>query len=92
MHMHHKISVHDETDIDIILPNGQVIQLQYRLEAPSIDVCLPEPTSVTNWIGDDMEPAPLAGQPHVHLAQQLVIDINPEFVDEQDNYPTNSFC
>lgn len=83
--MLHRIELgHEDTDIDIVLPQGQVIQLQYRLLSPSIDVCLPEATSVTNWIGDDMEPAPLDGRQnmgHVHKAQQLVIDINPKFVD-----------
>ena len=83
--MRHRIELdREETDIDIVLPGGQIIQLQYRLEAPSLDICLPEPTSVCNWIGDDMDPAPLSGRrtkPHVHQAQQLVIDINPEFVD-----------
>lgn len=73
-----------EADITLVLPNGQLIELQYRLLSPSIDICLPEPTSVTNWTGEDMEPAPLAGlctKPHVHKAQQLVIDINPKFVE-----------
>ena len=83
--MHHTIDLgHQDTDITLVLPNGQKIELQYRLLSPSIDVCLPEPTSVTNWTGDDMEPAPLAGRkrnPHIHKAQQLVININPEFVD-----------
>ncbi len=87
--MLHRIELgHEETDIDIVLPQGQVIQLQYRLEAPSLDVCLPEATSVTNWIGDDMKPAPLNGRErnsHVHKAQQLVIDINPEFVYRPSN-------
>lgn len=71
-----------EADITLVLPNGQEIELQYRLECPSIDVCLPEATSVTNWIGEDMEPAPAHdGQEHVRKAIQLVIDINPEFVE-----------
>ena len=87
--MRHSIELgHEETDVDIVLPNGQIIQLQYRLDSPSIDVWLPEATQVTNWIGDDMEPAPLFGtgaRPHVHQAQQLVIDINPGFVDNTDD-------
>ncbi len=83
----HRIQLgHCETDVDLVLPNGQVISLQYRLEAPSIDVCLPEDLAVTNWTGDDMEPAPEAGPlsagfAHVRLAKQLVIDLNPESVD-----------
>lgn len=84
--MKHTIELgHEETDINVVLPSGALIQLQYRLECPSIDICLPEPTSVTNWIGDDMKPAPLAGRKrnsHIHKSSQLVIDLNPEFVDK----------
>jgi len=81
--MNHTIELgHKETDIDLKLPGGQVIQLQYRLEAPSIDVCLPNECDVTNWQGDDMEPArqSLDGS-HVRQAKQLVIDLDPEWVD-----------
>ena len=83
--MKHRIELgRKETDIDIVLPNGQVIKLQYRLESPSIDVCLPTECRVTNWKGDDMEPAgPSQGghKYHVRDAKQLVIDFPPKWVD-----------
>jgi len=83
--MRHQIQLkHEETDIDIVLPTGVVIELQYRLEAPSIDVVLPHETSITNWSGDDMEPAPKSfAMEHVRLAKQIVIDLDPEWVDEK---------
>lgn len=84
--MRHCIELgYEETDIDLVLPGGQLIQLQYRLCSPSLEVCLPEPTSVTNW-GDDMEPSPPAGrgnEEHVRLASQVVIDLNPEWVEKR---------
>jgi len=79
----HRIELgHKETDIDLILPRGQLVQLQYRLESPSIDVCLPTECGVVNWQGDDMEPADVVDkQGHIRNAKQLVIDLNPEWVD-----------
>jgi len=83
--MKHRIELgRTETDIDVVLPNGQVIELQYRLESPSIDVCLPTECRVTNWKGDDMEPAGTNGRGHKHHvrdAKQLVIDLPTEWVD-----------
>jgi len=71
-----------EMNVDLILPRGQLIQLQYRLESPSIDVCLPTECGVTNWEGDDMKPAKVVGKlKHVRNAKQLVIDLNPAWVD-----------
>lgn len=81
--MNHRIELGDkETDIDVVLPCGKIIQLQYRLESPSIDICLPTECGVTNWIGDDMDPAPpVKTKSHIRLAKQLVIDLNPEWID-----------
>ena len=74
-----------ETDVVLVLPNGQEITLQYRLEQPSIDVCLPEDLYVTNWQGDDMEPAPAIDddpeRSHERLAKQLCIGLRPTHVD-----------
>lgn len=76
----------DECDIDLVFPNGKIMSLQYRLESPSIDICMEEELSVTNWKGDDMEPAdPLQEDaPHIRNAKQLVIDFPPEWLDEED--------
>jgi len=83
---------YQETDVILVLPNGQKIALQYRLEMPSIDVCLPENLYVTNWKGDDMEPAPtLDDNPersHERLAKQLCIGLRPGHVDvESELFP-----
>lgn len=84
--MRHRIELgHRETDIDVVLPNGQLIQLQYRLMSPSIDICLPKECRVTCWQGDDMEPAKPSGRGgheyHIRDTKQLVIDLNPDWVD-----------
>lgn len=81
--MDHRIELgHEETNIDVVLPCGKIIQLQYRLESPSIDICLPVECGVTNWAGDDMQPSmPVGKLSHVMWAKQLVIDLNPEWVD-----------
>lgn len=71
-------------DITITLPSGKVMQLQWRVEgtSPSMDVCLPYDTPVTNWKGDDMADAPVAPSPHprqhIRIAKQLVIDFKPD--------------
>jgi len=74
-----------EADIKLVLPNGEHITLQYRLEGPSIDVCMPWDTSVTNWKGDDMEDAPPLTEDkahaHIRMAKQLVIDLPEKTVD-----------
>ncbi len=73
----------ESTDIRLVFPNGQVIELQYRLEAPSIDVCMPEELMVTAWQGDHMEPARSAfDAEHVRFAKQLVLDFPPHWLDE----------
>ena len=82
-----------DADIALVLPNGDKVTLQYRVEAPSIDVCLDTAASVTCWQGDDMDPAPkmtahpdnpfakkleaLYAQGHIRYAKQLVIDLDP---------------
>jgi hypothetical protein len=91
-----ELSDHD-ADITLVLPNGDKVQLQYRVEAPSIDVCLDTATSVTCWQGDDMDPAPkmaanpdhpnakkldaLYAQGHIRCANQVVIDLNPAILN-----------
>lgn len=71
-----------EMDVDLVFPNGKTMQLQYRLESPSIDVCLPTECDVTCWQGDDMEPAKASPEfdGHVRFAKQLVIDFDPDWV------------
>ena len=84
-----------DTDVELILRNGKVVSLQWRVETPSLDVCLPEEEHlVTCWRGNDMEPAPAfkwarhskAEQKHfkdghVRRCGQLVIDFSPNYLD-----------
>jgi hypothetical protein len=76
-----------DCDITLKFPSGKVIVIQARpsnAEADyngSLDFILPENMGVTNWIGDDMEPAPMvddgvvSGADHYRLAKQLVIEL-----------------
>jgi len=92
-----QLAAHD-ADIDVILPNGQKFVLQWRVEAPSLDVCLPFNTTVCNWKGIDMKSAPPAirgknskGTAHIREAGQLVIEF-PEQVLAADGVVENSFA
>ena len=73
-----KLPVHD-TEVLLILPNGEEIICQFRIEGPSIDFCLPEDMPVHNYKGDDLEPA-LADDPmgnrHIRRAKQLCIPLS----------------
>lgn len=84
--MQHSIELdNQDTDIDVVLPGGQLIQFQFRTLSPSIDVCLPVECGVTNWQGDDMEAAQAVGKEgHVRLAKQLVIDLNPAWLVKEE--------
>lgn len=70
-----------EKDIAIALPNGKRIVIQYRNyegdddgTGASIDIILPEPTFVHNWIGEEMKPCKtIKDHPAEHFADQLMI-------------------
>lgn len=76
-----------DCDINLHFPDGQIVSIQIRpsnAEADykgSLDFILPKNQGVTNWIGDDMEPAPMvddgvvSGAGHFRLAKQLVTEI-----------------
>jgi len=74
---------HHECDVNLRLPHGEVIALQYRLESPSIDVVMPDNVAVTNWEGDDMQPAKSIKRAHIRKAKQIVLDLFPEWVDAE---------
>jgi len=82
---------HHDTDVALVMPNGKTIECQYRVEGPTLDICLPENLPVTNWQGEDMEPAPPVvpahdadydDRSHERKAQQLCIGLPPVYVDE----------
>ncbi len=71
-------------DCDVILkfPFGQVVYIQARPSNAdvnyngSLDIILPQDTAVTNWQGDDMQPAKQTkGHPERRIAKQLVIEL-----------------
>ena len=66
-----------DCDVTLLLPGGRPVICQWRTESGTIDICLPEPCTVHNWKGADMEPAnPLSKKgPHIRTADQLCIDI-----------------
>jgi len=70
----------NDTDVNIKLPNGQVISIQFRIESPSIDVILPFAGYVTNWI-DDMNPA-REGTDNTLIADQIVISLPPNVLEQ----------
>ena len=70
-----------EKDIAIQLPSGKRIIVQYRNyegdddgTGASVDIVLPEPTFVHNWIGEGMKPCKtIKGHQAEHWADQLMI-------------------
>ncbi len=73
-----------EANVILVFPSGQQITLQYRLESPSIDICMPEPLPIENWCDENLTPA-IPDRTHLHLTtiQQACIDIPPEWVDQK---------
>ncbi len=76
-----------DADVMLVLPNGEKIALQWRIELCSLDVCMEEGKNypVTNWKGHNMEPSPTVQSfNHIRLAGQLVIDIGPHAIGESE--------
>lgn len=72
-----KIEEDHDTDIELTLPSGEIVILQYREESKTLDVCLHGKLHVVrNW-AEGMKAAPRAvGQPiHVRKANQLCIEL-----------------
>ena len=68
-----------EKDIVIVLPNKDVVRIQYRHYdddgGPSLDILLPEPMPVNNFIGSEMKPAKALskGKQHIRQADQITL-------------------
>jgi len=68
-----------ERDINIVLPNGKTIQVQYRNyegnlyngHGASIDFIFPSKVVAHNWQGTEMKPAPTVNKKEVHLVDQI---------------------
>lgn len=67
-----------DRDIHIVLPDGHVVELQYRKEGPSLDILFDEPQHVHNWNNEteSMSPAPtINNKKYIHKADQLMIPL-----------------
>ena len=67
-----------EKDVVIVLPNKEVVRIQYRRyddDGPSLDILLPEPMPVNNFIGSEMKPAKALskGKQHIRQADQITL-------------------
>ena len=79
-----EVSVPDvDTDIRLVLPSGEKMTLQYRVEGdyPSLDICFDRERETHNW-ARDMGAAPAVRQgrklvQHVRKVLQLCLLLNP---------------
>ena len=68
-----------ERDTRIVLPAGEEVVIQFRnydgtAEAGfTLDILLPTPMPVNNFLGVEMKPAPAMGRGHVREADQLTL-------------------
>lgn len=71
----------NDVDIDVVLPNGRSVVLQWRMEGASLDLILPEPKlMVHTWEGDDLEPSKgHADSDHIRYCGQLCLDFGDEY-------------
>ena len=81
-YIHHDVDVSvtaRDTDVTVRLPNGDQFVLQFRVDGPSLDICLPENMEVINLQGDGTRPAESvegkSGGSHVRKAKQLCIPL-----------------
>ena len=88
-YVHHEVDVNvtaRDTDVIVRLPNGDQLVLQFRVDGPSVDICLPDNMEVINLQGDGMEPAEAVkgkgGGSHVRKAKQLCIPLAPSVLYE----------
>lgn len=73
-----------DNDIELVFRSGKRILIQCRPSNAdvdyngSLDIILPDNMVVTNWFGDDMQPAPATGV-GIHdcerMAKQLVLEL-----------------
>lgn len=79
----------NSADIDLVLPNGQKIVIQYRpdVRSSSIDICFETNVyTVSNYTGEDLEPARNAPGENGRLAHvceqvgQICIEIPQQWI------------
>ena len=66
-----------EQDTRIVLPTGEEVVIQFRHYDEEVgftlDILLPAPMPVNNFLGVEMSPAPAMGKGHVRKADQLTL-------------------
>lgn len=77
--MKHQIQLQDETRLDLILPDGRVVAIEYFLPEedmlPELDIWFPC-DMVANCYADHLKPAPCVGRKgNLRLVRQIVIPI-----------------
>lgn len=75
-----------EEDIELILPNGEKIVIQYRAyeeDGCTIDICLESNANVINWSDDDMTPA--LPDPQIPEVMQNVKQLSFSFPSKRDD-------
>lgn len=76
---------HHDADVILEFPGGPVVTIQARPSNAaegyngSLDIILPENQQVTNWEGDDMQPAKSEWQAHALFAKQLVTTLPGDY-------------
>ncbi len=76
-----------DCDVTIRFPGGKELVVQVRPSNGdidyngSLDIILPDNTVVTNWVGEDMEAAPVGNgcREHERFARQLVMELPGDY-------------
>ncbi len=78
------LPLHD-ADIELIMPNGETVTAQWRVEGPSLDIQFSKRQAVHNWKGDGMKPAAKQskGNGHVRKANQLMIPLTDKVLEKK---------
>jgi hypothetical protein len=78
--MRHKVQLVEEDIVDLILPDGRIVNIEYYSEGddslPVLDIELPA-LMAANCYAEHLEPAPRLDRTgeHVRVAKQIVIPI-----------------
>lgn len=71
-----------DTDVELVMPDGNCVSIQLRVESDTMDICFRDKYPAYNW-GEHMSPAKtISGEKHLHLVNQLCIDLG---ANKQDN-------
>lgn len=73
----------NDSDIKLKFPNGEILEIQWRVEFGTMDLCLPEENhAVTCWEGFDMKNAKPINKKDKHILScgQLVIDFGEDYL------------